>query len=177
MKRKQWILAIAATLLIAGAGIGSAMAYFTTYVTAEGGKTLHLGDSTTIREEFDSWQKRVVIVSDPESEPVWVRAVAFAGDIYVLNYSSADESWTRGEDGYYYYNTILSGGESTKELLVKIEGVPEDAKDFNVVVVYECTPVRYDADGAPLEADWSRKVQIDGVREGTNENREEGGQS
>lgn len=69
--------------------------------------------------------------------------------------------WADGNDGYWYYNDILYGGQKTEgELLVKIAGIPETVKpgtDFNVVVVYESTQVLYGEDGEPY-ADWSAKV-------------------
>ena len=48
----------------------------------------------------------------------------------------------------------------TEELTVTIKNVPEDVEpgtDFNVVVIYESTPVLYDSDGNPY-ADWTAKV-------------------
>ena len=41
--RRTIVLAAAALIMTAGAASGRAMAYFTTYVTAEGGKELQLG--------------------------------------------------------------------------------------------------------------------------------------
>ena len=63
---------------------------------------------------------------------------------------------------------ILNGGESTQDpLIIEINDVPVDEADgaeagdnFNVVVVYESTPVQYDANGDPF-ADWS--IQLDKV--------------
>lgn len=181
MKRKKVLLATAAMLLVLGTGIGSAMAYFTTYVAAEGGKIIHLGDTTTFREpEVSEQTKHLVVDSAADSEPVWVRARAMAGSQYTLEYSSekyenGSDSWYDGGDGYYYYgatgedgryhDTVLYGGQSTRELLVKISNIPADADDFNVIVVYECTPVVFDTDGAPMPADWSRKLTIQEVTE------------
>jgi hypothetical protein len=166
MKRRTLILTIAAFVLIFGMSIGSAMAYFTTYVTAQGGKTIHLGSTTEVSEpQISDWTKHVVVTSDEGSQPVYVRAKAFAGSQYNLVYSSADGSWAPNDDGYYYYNNILNGGESTSELLVRIENVPEDTDDFNVVVVYESTPVLYDTAGNPY-ADWSQSVILDSTEGG-----------
>ena len=48
-------LSLLSAALISSAGIKGAMAYFTTYTTAEGGYVIHLGDKTEIKESFDSW--------------------------------------------------------------------------------------------------------------------------
>jgi hypothetical protein len=92
-----------------------------------------------------------------------VRARAFSGSQYPLEYSG--DGWSLGNDGYYYYGDILSASESTSELLVQISGVPVNADNdtsFNVIVVYESTPVLYKEDGTPY-ADWNAKVDTASV--------------
>lgn len=154
MKKFNILAATLAVLLVLGAGIGSAMAYFTTYVRAEGGMVIHLGDREEITEEFSNWTKHVVITSDQESQPVYIRARGYAGVQYDLTYSGS--GWTDGGDGWWYYSEIVPGGGSTAPLDVKIDNVPKNAKNgdsFNVAVVYESTLVRYDAEGNPY-ANW-----------------------
>lgn len=156
MKHKFLLPAALTLALILGVSVQSAMAYFTTYASAEGGYSIALpGSDTDVGEDFSSWQKRVVVSNAEGSMPVFVRARAFSGDAYTLTYSG--EGWAPGEDGYYYYNAMLAGGEVTAELLVHIDGVPTGAQpgdNFNVIVVYETTPVLYDEAGMAY-ADWS----------------------
>ena len=158
MKRRTGIiLAAAAALSITAAGMGTARAYFTTYALVRGGFPIKVGDRTEITETFSNWTKHLQITNEAGSEPVYVRAKAFCGDAYTLEYVDESGKWSLGEDGFYYYSDIVNGGETTEELQVKILDVPVDIKDpleFNVVVVYESTPVQYDADGNPY-ADWS----------------------
>ena len=160
-KRKYYpgVLACAAVLTVASAGIGQAWSYFTTYAEASGGYTIHLGDRTEITESFTEWTKHVVIANEESSEPVYIRVRAFCGSQYTIAYSG--EGWTAGSDGYYYYNSAVDGGGSTGALDVKIENIPENPEDresFNVIVIYESTPVRYHEDGSAYtveETDWS----------------------
>lgn len=156
MKKAKYSLVLLALVMVMTAGIGKAWAYFTTYASAEGSITITLGDETEITEEFSNWEKRVTITSNEDSEPVYIRAKAFSSSSYPLVYSG--DGWTLGEDDYYYYNEIVPGGGKTSVLSVKIENVPtekvEDGTSFNVVVVYESTPVMYREDGTPY-ADWS----------------------
>lgn len=156
MKKINTILFALAGLLIMSGVIDSAWAYFTTYAEAAGSISIELGDVTEIEEEISEWTKRVEIASAADSGPVYIRAKAFSGSEYTLSYSS-EGGWSDGNDGYWYYDQILYGGEKTEgRLLIKIEGVPKDAKagdDFNVIVVYESTPVLYEEDGTPY-ADW-----------------------
>lgn len=156
--KRSIILALAAVVLVLAVSLPTAWAYFTTYTEAKGGVPLQPWRvETKIKEEVTNWVKHVVIENSEDGGPVYVRARAYSGSIYPLTYTG--EGWTDGGDGFWYYDGILNGGEATPELLVKIDGVPKDAVDgqeFNVVVVYETTPVQYDQDGKPY-ADWNLK--------------------
>lgn len=156
MKKAKYSLFLLALAMVMTAGVGKAWAYFTTYASAAGSIAISMGDETEIEEEFSNWEKRVTITNKPDSEPVYIRAKAFGGGGYSLVYGG--EGWELKEEGYYYYDKIVQGGESTSVLSVKIENVPEtDVKDgtaFNVVVIYESTPVMYHEDGTPY-ADWN----------------------
>ena len=173
MKKKNVILALLAAGLVLTSSVGSAWAYFTTYVEAQGGVTISLGDETDVEETFSSWTKHVSITVDENSEPVFLRARAFCST-YELYYGDSSNKWTPGEDGYYYYSDPSNLWEQVKdedgnikgfkaeELLVQILDVPTeeiDQKDFNVIVVYETVPVKYDDEGKPY-ADWSGELDI-----------------
>ena len=168
MKKRSICLAVLATVLTLTATVGSAWAYFTTYAEARGSYTLSLeGHTTTVSENVLDWTKFVKIENAEGSGPVYVRARAFCGSGYSLSYTDADGRWSPAGDGYYYYNKAVAGGESTSELQVKIQR-PEnvsDPDDFNVVVIYETTKVRYNADGEPY-ADWSATLQTGTVEGG-----------
>lgn len=161
MKRKSVLFAVAAAILIIAANLPLAWGYFSTYTEASGRMRLQPRKiETEIKEpDVSDWTKHVVITNSQDGSPVYIRAKAFAGSEYELIYDGGD-SWTRGEDGYYYYNGILAPGEETPELLVKISNPPEDPENgqqFNVVVIYESTPVRYDENGMPY-ADWGQEL-------------------
>lgn len=166
--KKSILLGIAAALLILTADLESTGAYFTTYAEAGGGMRIDLGAETELRERFSVWTKHISVVSKENSEPVFVRVKAFCGSAYQLVYNDASSKWSLGDDGYYYYQDILYGGTATEELSVKIQAerdgilsnLPADADpaDFNVIVVYECTPVHYRENGEPY-ADWAVKVE------------------
>lgn len=163
MKRKlivtNILLVSLVSVMVLSAGIGKAWAYFTTYARAEGGYVIRLDYDTDIEEEFADWTKKITISNKSGSLPVYIRVKAFCGGEYKLVYSDEDGSWTQGTDGYWYYKHIVYGGEKTKPLSVRIENIPKDAEEsteFNVVVIYESTLVRYDKSGNPY-ADWSAK--------------------
>ena len=190
MSRRNLILIALVFALIICATIQPAMAYFTTYVRAKGGHTVTLGDTTTITEEFSSWTKKVTISNKAGSEPVFIRAKVLYEGSYTLDVKG--DGWTgKQADNYYYYGqstpqltlTALNENESTTQLNVEIKGIPteklldgspnpafqqlKDGESFSVVVVYESTPVRYDATGAAF-ADWDAQIVEVGSTTGGN---------
>lgn len=159
MKKGYYVIAVLALAAVMTAGVGKAWAYFTSYAQAEGGYVINLSDKTEITEKFSDWTKHVAVTSDQDSAPVYIRVKAFGGNLYPLQYVPAVAGdWTKGEnDDYYYYNKIVRGGETTSELqieILKIPKKPEDGDTFNVIVIYESTPVLYDGEGNPY-ADWN----------------------
>lgn len=153
MKLKKTILPLLALLMLAIAAIPPVMAYFTTYTRAKGGYTIHQSTNTTIEEDFQNWQK-IVTIANREGKAVFVRARAYAGSDFTLNYSG--EGWSDGGDGWWYYAEPVEAGSAARELYVSISNLPmaDEGLNFNVAVVYESTPALYDA-GGKASADWS----------------------
>lgn len=170
-KTNKFFLALAMVMLIV-AMIIPAWSYFTTYAQARGGYQVHLKEDSRIKEgDVVNWTKPITISSTETSEPIYVRVKAFCGDDKKLVYS-ADEGWTDGNDGYWYYDAVLEPGQTTENILnINIQGAkdPEDATpddSFHVVVIYESTPARYRADGTPY-ANW-KEILNQVVEEGGN---------
>ena len=169
MKKTKIILPALAVILVIGLMVGPALAYFTAHTEAKGSAKINLGFETEIKEEIVDMQK-IVNISNKGPESVWVRAKAFSA--YDLNYTSSTD-WEIGPDNYYYLKVPLNAKESTaasgdddsytyldKPLVIGIETtvtvdgttIAQAPEDFNVVVVYECAPVQYDANGNPSPA-------------------------
>ena len=110
-------------------------------------------------EEVSDWTKHIKIENTGDYE-CYVRVKVFAGSQYQegLVYSDESGKWTPGDDGYYYYSDVIAPGAKSEELLVKISNM-NLPKDFNVIVVSECTPVILDAEGNP-GADWTKKADV-----------------
>ncbi len=161
-KRKIGLTA-AAVILAGGVSIQGAMAYFTTYASAEGSQTLELGATTEIEEDFKDWTKEIKIQNTGDVD-CYVRVKVFAGSQFTIDYSGYEDAWSKGEDDYWYYNDVVPVGGSTSALLATINLPSDFEEDFNVAVVQECTPVQYNEDGTPY-ADWSLKVAKDSGEE------------
>jgi hypothetical protein len=160
--KKITLLAAAALVLVLGVSVGTAMAYFTTYATAKGGVPVTLGAETTIHEEYDNWKKTISIENTGEV-PVFVRAQVIAGSQFTI--TAEGTGWSQGKDGYWYYSEALPVGGTTANLVASIAKSEDVESSFNVVVVQECTPVMYDANGKAVtaeNADWNMTAQYTG---------------
>lgn len=171
MNKRKLVLTFLVFALIICANIQPAMAYFTTYTYAKGGHPIYLRDTTRIEEQFSNLTKHVRIRSEANSEPVWVRAQVFYAyqGIEEITITGADNpsKWQKGatdDNGYVYYNYSepLLGGGVTEELIVKIRTkdtlTPDAGDQYDVIVVYESTPVRYDENGNQLPVDWNTQL-------------------
>ncbi len=156
LSKKALCLAAAGLVLVGGASVGSAYAYFTTYTEASGGVLFEMGATKTeIHEEVEDGMK-IVSIENTGDYACYVRVTAFAGSEYTLTYKDGgSRKWTNGGDDYWwYYSDLVQPGETTGTLNIKIPADLfndlTDEKDLNVIVVQECAPESYDENGALL---------------------------
>lgn len=174
---------IAVVAIILTASVGATIAYFTAATTAKASIETSFSEKTSIQEvekdDIVNWEMPFSVTNDADSHrEVYVRAKAFNGSKYDMTCSNpvgGAENWVLGDDGYYYYGSsipatldgkaihrngiILGVGQSTSTLTVRMTSVDSAGtapvgEAFKVGVVYETTPVLYDANGNPY-ADWS----------------------
>ena len=171
MRRKILPLAATTVALILGMGMGSAWAYFTDTTSATGALEI-LPETTHITEENGAGTKTIRIqntskkpeeAKDEETQ-VWVRVRVFAAA--ELGADASGDKWSGTIDGWFTYGEPLPAGEETEPLNVKFalkhpkaDDYPEGAEsgdETNVVVVYECVPVSYNADGTLVDPVWNK---------------------
>lgn len=160
--KKKMLLAALALALVATLGVGSAMAYFTTYSTASGTVEMNMGFTETIPDETLDQNGKHVTIRNVGDYDCFIRVKAFAP--FELTYVAPNNDWTDGGDGYWYYNPVLVAGGTSSELNVSFEypvnTEEETTEEFNVVVVQEYTPVVYDANNNPT-ANWDHVVEAE----------------
>lgn len=156
LSKKALCLAAAGLVLVGGASVGSAYAYFTTYTEASGGVVFEMGATKTEIHEKVKDGMKIVSIENTGDYACYVRVTAFAGSEYTLTYKDGGSGkWTNGGDGYWwYYSDLVQPGETTGTLNIKIPqellgDVTEDT-ELNVIVVQECAPESYDENGALL---------------------------
>ena len=163
---------LAVCVLIAGASVKRAYAYFTTYATAKGGYVFT--DNTQIEEYVDA-DKHIKIRTgettiDGETlgtTPIYVRVKAIVAEKYeeYVDYAvpAKDEKggeWVK-EGEWYYYTRVLSGVDETSVLDVTVSAPKdeENQQSFNIVVAYEKTPA---IDGMDYKACWAEADETGG---------------
>ena len=161
--KKPVILAAAALALTVSLSVGSALAYFTAYSTAKGTVPLNIGFTETVPEETVDENGKHVVINNIGDYDCFVRVKVFS-DIEVTYNPKNTDDWTDGGDGYWYYNPVLPAGEKTSELVVSFEYPTGEDKteEFNIIVIQECTPVVYNADGSAA-ADWTTVIPSEGT--------------
>ena len=173
MKKRTLILAVLAVVLVLSSGIGSTVAYFTTYSSARGGYVIHLGGRTEIREDISKNRKTVQIFNRAETDddigqhPIFVRVKAFTGSDGELSYDANTSGlWLQKTDGYWYYQKALTAGTDAKPegavtdpafiVDVKLNRELKEGEYLDVIVVHESVPAIFKGDGSPdLTTAWA----------------------
>jgi len=173
MNKRTLILAVLAVVLVLCSGIGSTVAYFTTYSNARGGYVIHLGGRTEIEEKISNNRKTVQIFNRAETDddigqhPVFVRVKAFTDSDGTLDYSANTSGlWQQGENGYWYYQKAITAGTDAKPegaltdpafiVDVKLNRALKEGEYLDVIVVHESVPAIFKADGSPdLDTAWA----------------------
>lgn len=155
-KYKKSILILLTVLVILS--IGGVSAFLTT--NSEKDNAITIGEvKTEITEDYTppkklepgiSFKKKVSIKNTGPND-CYVRVLvefsdSSVGDLCTLDYNTND--WTyNNKDHYWYYNTILKSGETTKSLfnIVKISDncVKDDLIDFDILIYHESSSVKF----------------------------------
>lgn len=158
MKKLKWpvLLAGAALTMAVSLNVKSAMAYFTTYVTASGGHPIsYTVTEPQIGEEFDGGHK-IVVARNAGTVDCYIRVRAFAGSQFVLTYpEGTHDGWMESEGGFWEYIEVVPAGGETTPLRIEIIRPEGLEGDYDVTVVQECTPVTWQPDGTPNAPDWA----------------------
>ena len=159
-KKRFTGLVAAAVILTGSLSIGKAIAYFTAFDTASGSVMMEVGFTEAVLSEKVTDGKKEITLKNIGDQECYVRLKALTGTKFQdeLTYV-ADDKWSLGADGYYYYSDILAKSEKTTQIDVCFT-YPEDEQDtFNVIIIQESAPVFYDESGDPY-ADWDKEAEI-----------------
>ena len=144
---KRMLFIVLATALALTFGAGTAWAYYTDSVRADGMVPVASPPATDITEEMDGNSKLVTITNTGEiSTLVRVKvfcaasnaAVSFSTSASPARWLATDEATGDDESGWLYYNAVLAPGESTDVLRIDVTPLDGAADEFDVVVVQQC---------------------------------------
>ena len=165
MKRRHFILAVLAIVLVLSASIGTTLAYFTTYSDAKGGYVIHLGHKSELKEDWVEGKKEIRIGNTANSEndvgkyPIFVRVKVFVGTDLTLG-DPEGTNWEKSGEYYYYQSALYCALEpsvdtESQTYPLKVEVKAVEGKEFkagdtaDVIVVYESVPAVFNANGDP----------------------------
>lgn len=151
-------LLTAALALTASLSVGSALAYFTAYCTAQGSQKMSMGFTTTEVDEDVIDDAKHISITNTGDYDCFVRVRVFAPDDIQLEYDEegGESNWVKNGD-YWKYVKVLTPGDTTTTLIAKYvrpENPDEMDGDINIVVVYEYSPVFYNEETGEPEPDW-----------------------
>ncbi len=157
MKKRTLFLAVLAVVLVLSSGIGTALAYFSTYADARGGYVIRLQGRTEIEEEITAGRKTVVIrnlgetATDVGHSPAFVRVSAVADSLGRLDYSKNTSALWQQNGNYWYYLQPIMTGEETEAFIidVKLNRELKEGEKLDVIVSYDSVPAVFKENGDP----------------------------
>ncbi len=120
---------------------------------------LYNGDSyaSSLNMNMRTENRKVVLsIKNTDAKDCFVRLKVLSKEQIGSN-EALVAGWRIDYDDYYYYDSVLQNNEATKELEFTI---PEEEKDFNVIIVVESVVPYYSVEDGTAYADW------DSVEEG-----------
>lgn len=140
--------------------------------------------SCVVNESFENNVKTNVTVENPNGTnniPVYIRAAIVVtwkdrkeGNIYgampvegedhdykiTLNLGNGPTQWTKGTDGFYYYNSIVPVGGSTAALIAECTPVAKAPIGYGLNVEIVASAIQADGMGATTAQDaWAKAAQ------------------
>lgn len=169
--KRMLAIALAAALALT-LGAGTAWAYYTDSVRADGMVPVAAPPTTDITEELDGNVKLVTITNTGDvSTLVRVKVfcaennadIAYSTPAATSRWLSTDEGAGQDESGWLYYNAVLAPGESTDILRIEVAPREGAADEFDVVVVQQCASKILSREGTLTGMFGEREVTIQGT--------------
>lgn len=156
-------------LLIAGASTGAVFAYLTSQDSVNNNITAANTD-IHITEKFDPPEElipgtvipKTVAVTSSSTTDCYVRVMVHFSSMEAEKFCESlqiQQGWTKGSDGYYYWNNKVKPQETTgtlfSQIMIRKDAAEEDLESFDVLVYAEAVACGEDS----MEDAWE-KVNI-----------------
>jgi len=157
-KKREYILKMIVGVVICILGMvmfeTKSMAYWTANTSAEGTIVIpnYILKTEVIKENNN------IIIQNIGTAPCFVRVKICVPSIRTYRIKSETGKWTKGEDGYLYYNeALVNNAKRTEKLVIEIDDYIGEG--FNYVVVGESSLAMYNEEGRAY-TNWNRKGNI-----------------
>ena len=155
-----------AVILLAGAVIGTTVAYLTTNTDSIANNFTYANVTCEVKESFDGNTKSNVQIKNTSNIPAYIRATYVvywtdaAGNVVTTvpteySYSmsgSKTAPWVVGTDGYYYYPTPVQPGDATTGSLVECTWTHPNDPEYFLHVEIIASAIQSDPVSAVQEA-------------------------
>lgn len=145
-----------AIIMLIGAVVGSTVAYLITNTGPVENQFTYAGVSCEVKEDFNGNTKKDVQITNTGSTDAYIRATYVvnwldsAGNIVASvpeGYSyelreNPNSTWTKGEDGYFYYLSPVAPGESTPGSLLTCTVARPENPEYRLSVEILATAIQ-----------------------------------
>lgn len=153
IKKRNLIILIALFIVVILTSV--VYGYFISYCTASGTAEVNVGFPTAIVKENINQNNKNIIISNVGNIDCYVRVKIFTPQS-VNDSIKLGNDWQEANDGYIYYNKILSPGKESSPISLEYNQ-NGSSNNLNVVPVVEYCSVYYDDSENP-SADWDYMI-------------------
>lgn len=161
--KRSGILLAAVIVLLAGA-VGGTWAFLVAQSEPVQNKFTYAHVSCTIKEKFDGTTKSDVQIQNTGDIPAYIRARIVvtwkdtSGNVSAVPVKVSDYTmdmgtgWTKGTDGYWYYNTAVDATKFTPVLITECKKTGTAPKDYDLSVEILADAIQSEPANAVKEA-------------------------
>ena len=156
VRMNRTVVLCMAIIMLIGAVVGSTVAYLITNTGPGENEFTYAKVSCEVKEDFNGSTKENVQITNTGDTDAYIRATYVvnwldsAGNIvasvpegysYTLS-ENPDNTWTKGEDGYFYYLTPVAPGDSTPESLLNCKVTYPENPEYRLSVEILATAIQ-----------------------------------
>lgn len=177
VRMNKTAILLLAVILLAGAVIGTTVAYLTTKTNAIENVFTYAQVSCAVDEKFDGTTKSDVRIQNTGNIDAYIRATYVANwldeagnivpassvpkDIYTVQITETSTDWKKGNDGYYYYMKPVAPGDFTAGSLIGYKVTYPENRKYTLQVEIIASAIQSQPASALTEA-WGSDTPLSG---------------
>lgn len=177
VRMNKTAILLLAVILLAGAVIGTTVAYLTTKTNAIENVFTYAQVSCAVDEKFDGTTKSDVRIQNTGNIDAYIRATYVVNwldeagnivpassvpkDIYTVQITETSTDWKKGNDGYYYYMKPVAPGDFTAGSLIGYKVTYPENRKYTLQVEIIASAIQSQPASAFTEA-WGSDTPLSG---------------